>query len=69
MIKISWNEILNTVNSTSGFIHVSNILEQIGSLHTSVHTAFLTTKHKKVHIKLSHNCVHDIQRHNARLNH
>ena len=51
MIKISWNNILNAVNFTSGFIHVPRILAQIGDTYKWVHRK----NTEKVHIKLLHN--------------
>ena len=48
------NTILNTVNSTSGFNTYRAYVHE-SAVHRSVHTAFLSNKHGKIHIKLSHN--------------
>ena len=55
MIKFSQDPILNTVNSTSGYIYVSRIPALIGDTYKCAHTAFLTILNtKRIHIKLSH---------------
>ena len=56
MIKISYNTILDTVNSTSGFIHVTCIHRCTDALcKLQCEHRILTNKHRKIHIKLSHN--------------